>query len=540
MANIVDQLVVVLELDSAKFVTGIQQAMSMLQGLSGAVKSVDASVVGFSKGMVLAGNVSGVASEKARNGFMRVGQSLNSANAALDKFKRNMQTGESGALREVSRGTGEIKESLGGVVSGGILANIGLRGLIRTVEKLNETLGVTALKNTLFEVVGKADSTVNVADRFRVDPHVLETWHNLSKMFLGTPQEIDATLTNIVAKVGAVGTKLRGGKQAAEAFKIMGLDPEKMRGEDPLGILKDVAQAYGSGKMGAVGSDAAIQRMAAVKKALGMGNATFDAITQSGELFLGTLENIEKTTERTEELRAGSNAQVSQNELNNRLEALKLKLMQDLLPVMEKFVVLLEDVMGWLGKHPDGASAALYSFSAAITAVSVALKGLLAYKGITFLMRMLGMGGGAAATTAAAGAEGGALAGAGAGFGNTAAAAAGGGGGAVLAIPAALAAILGGGIYSINEAAKAAQASGDYSGWSDEIQGMFGGAMPNLTASMAPRPAMAGNTTQVDFHDVVINAGPGVNGQEIAAGFVSEVHARMRKSSFVAQSNRTY
>ena len=376
--TIVDQMVAVLELDSAKFEAGIAAAMAQLQALAGIIKLVDVAVakVGTElKGVGLAGVT---AAKQTTVGLNQMSAAITAATAKVEGLKRSFQTGATGAAKvgtEAETSGRKISSGLSGGRLFGLIsaASIATRIFVQIardmqmiVDKLNEMVGIGAMKKWAFDAADASNKLWRFADGLHLGIRELQAWHDAVGMYGGSNESFDRSVENISAKIGTLGTKLRGAKMVEQLMGLAGIKESEVKGSAAFSVLDILARRMASGQL----TD---QQAMTIARRLGIDEHTMQILKQAGVTLKPLLEELRKWGNTDEEIKKAAQTELAWDALNRQWEHAKVVLVSELQPAVEVLGELLTDVVQWIRANPEEARNIFYGLAAAVTVVTAAM-----------------------------------------------------------------------------------------------------------------------------------------------------------------------
>lgn len=387
MAHIVDQLIVVLELDSSKFKAGIEEAKAILQSLSGIIKVVAGDTSAMGKALQAAGADGATAGKKTAVGFDMMKRAVTAALAEVNKLKPAMASGQQGSIKmgaaatEAGAKVGEAGATgsmrLGGIISVASLVTSAIRQIIaeavRLVDELDKMVGVKAM----WEMGRAAGETANkiwrVADTLRVAKGDLQAWQDMTKMYGGTADGFNSSMEAMSAKIGTLGTQLRGAKTVSQLLGIEGLSEAQVKSKDALTILETIFTH--AEKM------TASQRLT-VGKRFGLSEALQQMLSMADPRMIATLKELRKGVNTDAEAEGATDSELAWKALETQWGHTKMTLVSELQPALQTVAELLKDVTAWIRDNPDEARDIFYALAAAVTLVALSMSVLTVIAGI--------------------------------------------------------------------------------------------------------------------------------------------------------------
>lgn len=380
MANIVDQLVVILELDSTKFKEGIEEAKATLKGLEGIIKLLQSA----SKNMGSEFKAAGQAANQAREQVTRLNEVVQQSSA---------QTKDLGEQAEEAGKRGEE----GGLLMAGSLAKVlGVGGLVaatvmkitseakQLVGELNNLVGVKALVNWARESAESADAVYRFSDELGLNMQRVQAWQDVMGMYKVGPEAFRGSVLAMETQLGKLGTELRGAKNVVKALGIEGVTESMVKNKDALSILE-----LFTAQMHKLNQEGRPDRALAANRLLRIDQGTLQALMLAGPHLKNLLDAREKIANSDQEIAAASKTATSWRDLEERWEHTKLTLVNELQPALTETARLLGEVTKWAKEHPEETKEIFYAISAAVTAAAVALGFLTIVAGV-FVAAFLG------------------------------------------------------------------------------------------------------------------------------------------------------
>ncbi|AOM39683.1 hypothetical protein [Xenorhabdus hominickii] len=313
MANVIDELVITLGLDSKDFSAGEQAVTAAMDKLTQVMEKVVAAY---------------------EDGEKKTGESLEETGKNADKTAKGMEA------------AGKKASSFFSSIRGQILALAGV------------TLSLSSLKNMLTSLTGKLTQLATNADAFGMSAKRLDGW---SKAAISVGSSADEIVGSF-ARINDAKAKLRAGEAndplVQELIKITGqaglnIDFANESTEDifkkivtafPV-LNKDQQQAYGSN----LNIGYSLQQAFASGKFL----KTVDEFTDNS----GVNNNAIEITRRW---------QHQWTKTSQSFEKIQIQLMEALAPHIDKFNQWLEDLAAWMASNPDAIEKAVNGFLSTI------------------------------------------------------------------------------------------------------------------------------------------------------------------------------
>jgi hypothetical protein len=375
MPQIVDQLLVVLDLDATKFNEGIAAAMATLQNFRAAVAPLDRELRNLGNAAQQAGSAGNVAGQGVSQGL---GQTVSSArmaylgfndlNAAATKWVRgfNKEVNDMGNSAHKAGKKGQLGFTR--MLSVGYLVSRALMQIVRDMNtiimKLNELVGLGAMRKWSFEAADAANTLWRFSDGLRLNMVDLQAWHDAVSMYGGSASQFDSTVQNINARLGALGTNLRGAKITMTALGLSGITEEAIKSKDSLGVLLEIAK-----KM--PGLDP--RKQDAIRRAFRIDDKTSMMLRQAGDTMVPLLDALRKWANDPETVKTAAKNKLAWIVLNLEWEHAKMTLVTKLQPALKKVGELLEKLVEWVRENPDQARHIFYGLAIAVGTVAAAL-----------------------------------------------------------------------------------------------------------------------------------------------------------------------
>jgi hypothetical protein len=306
-ATVVDALLVTLELDSAKFTAGIGKALTSLKELETSAKS-----------MTLGGSLkaAGVEGEKAG-----------------DATAKGMTRGALG---------------------------VGL--LIAAVYKLNNALGLPAIKKMTQEVVDSETRTIRLADSLQLSSTEMQAWQKTVQLHGGNVGGFNAGLEKMSANLGKLGTNVRGAKILQQYLGLAGVTDAMVKGKDALGVLQLFGQQM---------QTMSVERQYLVGRKLGLDDASIRTLQETGPMLVQQVGEMRALAAANDELQNARQVAIAQEEANLQWERATQVIGASFLPVLKKLAEGLKFASQWIREHQDTVKKAVIIVGAALAGLAV-------------------------------------------------------------------------------------------------------------------------------------------------------------------------
>jgi hypothetical protein len=306
-ATIVDQLLVTLELDSAKFTAAIEKVKVQLGELSKAAKD-----------MPLGGAMKTAGDE---------------GDAAGTKIKGGMGRGMMGVMM-----------------------------LVAAVYKLNTAFGLPALKRMTQEVVDSETKTLRLSNYLQLNARELQAWQKTVQIHGGDIGGFNSGIEKMSANLGKLGSNVRGAKILQQYLGLAGVTDAMVKGKDALAVLKLYSEQMQSMDPG---------RQVLVGRKLGLDDNTIRTLQDGGPLLAEHLQNMRSLAATNAELWNAREVARAQAEANLQWERAKEVVGAAFLPVLLKLSASLKEASQWIRAHQDVVKKAAVFIGAALTGLAL-------------------------------------------------------------------------------------------------------------------------------------------------------------------------
>jgi hypothetical protein len=297
MPTIIDQLVVTLELDSSKFDAGIQKALGGLKAL-------------------------GMAADHGIK--VQFSTATEAAKTALVK-------------------TGDVAEETGTKVQRGMgRGAMGIFVLTAAVYKLNEAIGLPAIRRMTQDTVDSETETYRFAKSLHLNAQELQAWGKTVQLHGGDVHSFNAGIEKMEANLGKLGTKVRGAKILQQYLGLAGVTDDMVRAKDAFSVLTLFAQQM---------QGMSVERQFLVGKRLGLDEATIRTLQEGGPAVLAQVQAMRELAATQEELQNAKDVAVAQAQANLQWERAKQVISAAFLPSLKALAEKLEAVSKWIREN---------------------------------------------------------------------------------------------------------------------------------------------------------------------------------------------
>lgn len=385
MAEPLDKLILVLELDAAKFKEGMEQIKAELKSLEGGLKELQQ------------------VSAQATAELNKIGKAV-TAKAGVKQMKEVSQSVAAlvTKLKSAKKGSDDLGESMkkitppkppkavsgeegGGFDLAGLGKMLGVAGLVagiavkvfaemrRLIRELNETIGIPAMISWVKELGGELNELYRTASGMgkKVIPSELWVWGKTAERFGSTSKAFLGSLRNIQAQIGklemedtAEGIKFRGAKTIRQLLGAMKVPEELVKGKDALTILQTFAENM---------RNMTAREQATFGKMMGIDRETMEMLKQARQYLPEILGYYRKLAPDQATITRLSRSADAFKQLEHNIEVAKMTLVAELAPALTEVTNLLGRITQWIKENPEEARNVFYAIAISVTALTAAL-----------------------------------------------------------------------------------------------------------------------------------------------------------------------